>query len=135
MSAEIASLERVRQAVETIRRRNGKPTADNVISVIGGGSKKTVLSHLRTLRDPQPVDDGVPPTVIEIARTALSEIYRAGGQSEADRSRAILERLSLSLDEQEAQIEELLALKDHCLCPDPHHRPTFQDILFALQFP
>ncbi|GAA5126210.1 protein kinase [Luteolibacter yonseiensis] len=28
----------------------------------------------------------------------------------------------------ETDIEELLALKDHCLCPDPQYRPTFRDI-------
>jgi hypothetical protein len=26
-------------------------------------------------------------------------------------------------------IEELLALKDHCLCPDPQYRPTFRNIV------
>ena len=107
MSAEIASLERVRDAVETIRRRNGTPTADGVIVMIGGGSKKTVLSHLRTLRDPQLGDDGVPPAILELARHSLAEIFRAGGQAEADRSRILTERLSTALNEQEAQIEEL----------------------------
>jgi len=28
----------------------------------------------------------------------------------------------------EGRVEELLALKDHCLCPDPQHRPDFQQI-------
>ena len=28
----------------------------------------------------------------------------------------------------EARVEELLALKDHCLCPDPQYRPDFQQI-------
>ncbi|MEO9299864.1 DNA-binding protein [Devosia alba] len=107
MSAEIASLERVRQAVDTIRRRNGTPTADRIIELIGGGSKKTVLSHLRTLRDPQTEDDGVPAAIIEMARAALGDIYRAGGQAEADRARALAERLSTTLVELEVQIEEL----------------------------
>jgi dsDNA-specific endonuclease/ATPase MutS2 len=114
MSAEIASLERVRHAVETIRRRNGTPTADRVIEVIGGGSKKTVLSHLRTLRDPQMEDDGIPAAVIEMARSALGDIYRSGGQAEADRARALSERLSATLEEQEAQIEELAEENARC---------------------
>lgn len=29
----------------------------------------------------------------------------------------------------ESVIEELLALKDHCLCPDPQYRPSFRDIV------
>lgn len=107
MSAEIASLERVREAVETIRRRNGTPTADGVIAMIGGGSKKTVLSHLRTLRDPQVEQDSVPAAVMELARHSLAEIFRAGGQAEADRSRILTERLSVALNEQDAQIGEL----------------------------
>lgn len=28
----------------------------------------------------------------------------------------------------ESAIEELLALKDHCLCPDPQYRPVFRDV-------
>lgn len=29
----------------------------------------------------------------------------------------------------ESDMEELLALKDHCLCPDPQHRPGFRDVV------
>lgn len=107
MSAEIASLERVRHAVETIRRQHGTPTAERVIAVIGGGSKKTVLAHMRALRERGPEDQGLPPAVIDLARGAIAEIYLAGGQAEAHRSRALVERLSTALAEQEAQIEEL----------------------------
>ncbi|WAC19293.1 leucine-rich repeat-containing protein kinase family protein [Luteolibacter sp. SL250] len=34
----------------------------------------------------------------------------------------------------EAQIEELLALKDHCLCPDAVHRPDFRQIVSFFGF-
>lgn len=115
MSAEIASLERVRDAVETIRKRNDKPTADAVIAVIGGGSKKTVLSHMRALRETHMQDEEVPPAVMEMARTSLAEIYRAGGKAEIDRSRLLTERLSAILEEQEAQIDELAAENARCL--------------------
>ena len=107
MSVEIASLERVRDAVETIRRRNSTPTADRVIEVIGGGSKKTVLSHLRALRATLSPDDEVPIAVLDGARAALVDIYRAGGRAECERSRSAIERLSAALEEQEAQIDEL----------------------------
>ena len=35
-------------------------------------------------------------------------------------------------DSNTGEIEELLALKDHCLCPDPEYRPTFQQIQLFL---
>ncbi len=34
----------------------------------------------------------------------------------------------------EGRIEELLALKDHCLCPDAQYRPDFQQILSFFSF-
>lgn len=107
MSAEIATLDRVRNAVTTLRQRGVKPTANRVIELIGGGGKSRVLEHLRSLRAPADDPDSVPPSVLEIARMALSDIYEAGRKAEADKTRAASERLSIVVEEQDAQIMEL----------------------------
>lgn len=110
MAAEIATLEKVKAAVSILRMRGIAPTADRVIDAIGGGSKSTVLSHLKTLRNPGPEDEPeLPPHLLDVARSALAEIYRAGAQAEADRSRTMSQRLSLVMSEQESQIDEFAA--------------------------
>lgn len=106
MSSEIASLDRVRHAVEVLRQRGVNATADRVIALTGG-SKTTVLQRLRELRTASGPETPVPPAIFDIARSALIEIYEAGQRAEADRARTATERLSVMLEEQEAQIEEL----------------------------
>jgi uncharacterized protein YqgV (UPF0045/DUF77 family) len=108
MSAEIASLDRVRAAVANLRQAGSKVTANRVIEAIGGGSKGTVIAHLRTLRS-QSVDHGdLPPAIIEMARSALADVFEAGRKAEADKLRGLSEHLSAALDEQDAQIGELI---------------------------
>ena len=107
MSAEIATIDRVRQAVATLRKKDVRVTADRVIELIGGGGKKTVLDHLRTLRTGTVEPDEVPPAVIELARAALGDIFQAGRTAEADRTRAATHRLASSLEDLDAQIQEL----------------------------
>ncbi len=46
MTAEIATLDKVRAAVEQLHHDGLKATADGVISLVGGGSKPTVLKHM-----------------------------------------------------------------------------------------
>ncbi|NGP16537.1 DNA-binding protein [Devosia aurantiaca] len=112
MSNQIATFERVRDVVETLRKRNVAPTADRVIAMVGGGSKSTVLSHLKRLRDAPMDDDAIPPSVMDAARVALNEVYLAGRSAEADTVRAATERLSQAVREQDAQIEELAGLNE-----------------------
>lgn len=107
MSAEIATLDKVRQAVERLRRNGVRPTADRIVEQIGGG-KATVLEHLRTLRSVPFVEDDVPPSVMDMARSAVKEVYRAGRAAEAEKVRATTERMSQFVDEQDAQIAELM---------------------------
>nr|WP_314256797.1 DNA-binding protein [uncultured Devosia sp.] len=109
MSAEIASLDRVRETVELLRRRGVAPTADRVIGLLGGGSKTTVLAHLKRLREATEGDNDIPQHVIDMARGTVQEIYRAGMAVEAERVRAATERLAQALSDQEEQIEELAA--------------------------
>lgn len=107
MSGEIATFERVRDVVETMRKRGVSPTADRVIAMVGGGSKTTVLAHLKRLRDAQPETEAVPASVLDLARDALCDIYLAGRSAEASTVRAATERLSQVVSDQDAQIEEL----------------------------
>lgn len=112
MSQEIATLDRVRAAAESLRQRNVRPTADKVIEVIGGGSKGRVLEHLRTLRKTPQEEQGPPQMVLDLARAALAEIYDAGRQAEADRGRTASERLPRIIEEQDAEIQEFSAGTD-----------------------
>lgn len=107
MSAEIASLDRVRAGVAHIRTGGGTPTADRVIAYLGGGSKATVLRHLKTLREGDAPEELVPPAVMELARSALAQIYSAGAKAEAEKSAAGLIRLTTAIEELEAQVDEL----------------------------
>lgn len=107
MSAEVATFERVRAAVAGLRQRGLKATADRIIEITGG-SKATVLGHLRRLRDDAMTEpESVPPAVIEIARPALLDVYEAGRRAEAERSKAMHDRTALMIDELETQIDEL----------------------------
>nr|WP_314257246.1 DNA-binding protein [uncultured Devosia sp.] len=107
---EIASLEKVRWAAEALRKQGLTATADKVIRFIGGGSKATVLSHLRALRDEPVGASDVPSSVMELARPVLGEIYRAGRAAEAENHRTTTARLSSVIEELDAQVEELIGL-------------------------
>lgn len=107
MSAEIASLEKVRAAAASIRSSGGTPTADRVIEYLGGGSKTTVLRHLKELRDRPAMEDSLPPSVIELAKGALSDIYQAGVRAGTEHSAAGLMRLTAVVAEVDTQIDEL----------------------------
>jgi hypothetical protein len=110
MSLEIATLERVRSASQSLRDRGVKVTAERVIEIIGGGSKGTVLGHLKSLRDAPQEQDDVPPQLIEMIRPAVSAVFAAGRRAESDHMRATMDRLAIVVDEQDAQIQELLHL-------------------------
>lgn len=108
MTAEIASLEKVRAAVAQLHLNHQRATADAVIATIGGGSKPTVLKHLKTLREepPQPVDD-LPAGVIDLVRPALAQIFAEGSKAEAARTLDQIERLHRMLGDLEAEVETL----------------------------
>ena len=108
MSAEIASIEKVRAAVAQLHLNNQRATADAVIAAIGGGSKPTVLKHLKTLRsEPQaPVED-VPVTVLDLVRPVVAQVFAEGSKAEAARSRDQIERLHRMLGDLEAEVEML----------------------------
>lgn len=108
MTAEIASLEKVRAAVAQLHLNRQRATADAVIATIGGGSKPTVLRHLKTLREEpqQPVDD-LPAGMIDLVRPALAQIFAEGGKTEAARNRDQIERLHRMLGDLEAEVETL----------------------------
>tara|TARA_R110002124_G_scaffold144122_15_gene309055 strand:- start:1526 stop:2182 length:657 start_codon:yes stop_codon:yes gene_type:complete len=108
MSAEIASLERVRQAADALRRRGVRPTADRIIETIGGGGKSTVLEHLRVLRNAPPENEDLPSSVIELIRGGIEDVYRAGRAAEAEKVRAGTERLLQVVAELDAQVQELV---------------------------
>ena len=107
MTAEIATLDRVRNAAESLRRQDIRVTADRIIELIGGGSKGTVLEHLRTLRDVAPSQIETPTAIFELARGVLADIYRTGREAEAERTRVATERLSSIMADLDAQVAEL----------------------------
>lgn len=107
MSAEIATLERVKAAIAGLRQTDEKVTADRIIQRLGGGSKPTVLKHMKTLRNEDVPQDPVPAVVFDMARTALADIYAAGAKAESERNRSQMERMTRVMDELDIQIEEL----------------------------
>ena len=108
MSAEIASLERVRQAADVLRRKGVRPTAARIIETIGGGGKSTVLEHLRVLRNAPPENEDLPISVIELIRGGIEDVYRAGRVAEAEKVRAGTERLLQVIADLDAQVQELV---------------------------
>ncbi|RYG87797.1 MAG: DNA-binding protein [Alphaproteobacteria bacterium] len=108
MSTEIATIEKVQAAVDQLHRAGHKATADAVIDVIGGGSKPTVLKHMRTLREqPKTEEVALPPSILDLVRPAAAQIYAEGSRAEAARNRDQVERLHRLLGDLEAQVEEL----------------------------
>ena len=111
MSAEIASLEKVRAAVAQLHLNNQRATADAVIAAIGGGSKPTVLKHLKTLREePQQPADDLSAGILDLVRPALAQIFAEGSKAEAARNRDQIERLHRMLGDLEAEVETLGAV-------------------------
>ena len=110
MSAEIATIEKVRAAVAQLHHDAQRATADAVIAVIGGGSKPTVLKHLKTLREaPKTLDGDVPAGILDLARPLLAQIFAEGAKAEAARNRDQIERLHRMLGDLEAEVEALAA--------------------------
>ncbi len=108
MTAEIASLEKVRAAVAQLHLNNQRATADAVIAAIGGGSKPTVLKHLKTLREEpqQPVND-LPASILDLIRPVVAQVYAEGSKAEAARTRDQIERMHRMLGDLEAEVETL----------------------------
>lgn len=108
MSAEIATLEKVQAAVAQLHRSGQKATADAVIGMIGGGSKPTVLRHLKALREkPQAEEAPLPPSLVDLIKPAVAQIYAEGARAEGSKYREQTERLHRLLGDLEAQVEEL----------------------------
>lgn len=107
MSAEIASLEKVREAAAELRGSGINPTADRVITKIGGGSKATVLHHLRVLRMGSEVLDDIPLAVTELIRPAVAAIFGAGRDAEIEKTRAATERMAGLITDLDEQVAEL----------------------------
>ena len=110
MTAEIATLEKVRTAVEQLHRDGLKATADGVISLIGGGSKPTVLKHMKALRElPQAADSTLPASVLDLLKPVAAQVYAEGARAEEGRNREHADRLHRLLGDLEAEVEALAA--------------------------
>lgn len=104
---EIASLEKVQSAVAVLHAQGLNATADAVIAEIGGGSKTTVLKHLRAVRALEAKElDGVSSALLEAIKPGLLEIYHQGAQAEEKRTLEQTQRLHRFLGDQEAQIAD-----------------------------
>lgn len=117
MSAEIATFEKVRDAVAQLHKDSQRATADAVFAIIGGGSRPTILKHMKTLREaPKAAEDDMPSAVLDLARPVLAQIFAGGSKAEAVRNRDQTERLHRMLGDLEAEVEALakanLSLED-----------------------
>ena len=113
MSNEIATRERVQAAVEALHKEDKRATADAVLSVLGGGSKGTVLKHLRALRqdgDAQP--QALPNAVVDLARPVIADIFNAGAAAHEAQTREKIERYHRIMSDLEMQVDELVAAND-----------------------
>lgn len=105
---EIATLENVRSAVDVLQAQGKSATASAVIAVIGGGSKSTVLKHLREIHQikGEALDD-LPSVLLEAVKPHLVEIYKKGAKAEEIRVRDQTSRLHRLISQQDEQIDEL----------------------------
>lgn len=106
MSSEVASLKAVKDAVAVLRQQGVNATADRVVELIGG-SKSTVLQHLRTLRTQPAEADELPAAVLEMARPLVRDIFSLGRQIEAERTQAANQHFSMTITEMGADIQKL----------------------------
>jgi len=107
MSTEIATFERVKAAVEALHQAGAKATADAVHAEIGGGSKPTILKHLRTLREAlNTPPDPLPLALLEKAKPILAEIFGAGAAAQESRTKEQTDRYHRIMADLEAQLEE-----------------------------
>ena len=108
MSAEIATFERVRDAVAQLHKDEKRATADAVFDIIGGGSRPTILKHLKTLREgTKPAEGEMPPALVDQLRPVLAQIFAEGGKAEMARNRDQSDRLHRILGDLEAEVEAL----------------------------
>ncbi len=109
MSAAIATAESVKTALTELRAAGISPTADAVIKRLGGGSKSTVLLHLRQLLKDETPFEVLPSLLIDQVRPALAELFLAGAAAEGEKGRARLDRQDRLLDEMEQQLIDMEA--------------------------
>lgn len=128
MSVEVATLERVRAAESALRTEGSKVTADAVLAHIGGGSKQTVLKHLKALRADPEMQTDVPHSVIDMALPVLAGIFHAGEKAEAERNRGQSDRLSRMMDDLECQIDELAGENSELLADLEASRTRFVEL-------
>lgn len=108
MSAEIATFERVRDAVAQLHKDEKRATADAVFDIIGGGSRPTILKHMKTLREgTKPAEAEMPPALVDLLRPVLAQVFAEGGKAEMARNRDQSDRLHRMLGDLEAEIEAL----------------------------
>src|SRR5690606_2137849 len=78
-----------------------------VLAHIGGGSKPTVLKHLRTLREVKDAPaEPLPLNLLEKAKPVLAEIFAAGSAAHETRTREQTDRYHRIMSDLEAQLLE-----------------------------
>ncbi len=95
----VATLERVRTARTQLLESGQRPSADRVLAVLQGGSKTTVLAHLKTIAAEENQQTGfgdVPLEILTSSAAALSrrlwdEANRMAGAAYENRIRAMVE--------------------------------------------
>lgn len=95
----VATLERVREARTQLVEAGQRPSADRILAVLQGGSKTTVLAHLKTIADEETQKTGfsdVPLEILTSSAAALSrrlwdEANRMAGAAYENRIRGMVE--------------------------------------------
>lgn len=113
----IATFELVRWAYEQLRTK-GRPSADKIIDLIGGGSKSTVLGHMRTIAEEEAKAAGAPDIPLELlTRTATAMAGKLWTQATTMADAAYAGKFETLLTVQNGLFEELktAAVKEEAL--------------------
>lgn len=108
MNETIATRQAVQVAVGQLRRTGKERTFSAVRDMLGGGSKETILGHLRVLRRDESAtsDVGLPPGLLERARPLIELIYAAAHTNlEANYANAT-DRYDRKMEELEGELDE-----------------------------
>jgi DNA repair exonuclease SbcCD ATPase subunit len=109
MTAELATFEKVTQAVEQLRRTGEKITSKRILDLVGG-SKPTILKHMRALRSENfaaaASGGGAPAFLVELAKPMLLQLMAAASTSEAQKFESLTQRYHEQMESLEAEVEE-----------------------------
>lgn len=113
MSEAIATREAVEDAATQLRNNGKVPTFSRARDVIGGGSKDTILAHLRALRHAERPSKGdvLPAILLDRARPLLEVIYVAAEACVEGKYAAATDRYHRNMEELEQELDDAHAME------------------------